>query len=405
VIKVTNLTVRVNGYKILENFSMDVGEGELALITGNSGSGKSLVLKVLSGLIDDLYRGVTYEGFVEVHGLNPVDAWRKGIVTYIPQDLSNALISSDLLSELKVFKVSPQKILELTRFLSGRLNLSIDFHALSAGQKFLALISSAIALGFKVILIDEPTSYLDLNNLRDVIALLKKLAGKLGLTIVIADRSPELTRYVDKVFLLEKEVSCRPIALKEVVGGYLNFSNVWFKYPNSREWVLRDVNLRVEAGEVTLVVGPNGSGKSTLLKVASGMYKQSKGEVLKRGRIFYIPQEPLYWMALDTVEDEVRFRGLNPDLISSAGLNSKKDVNPHALSVGEVRRLSIFLAYASGSPLVLIDEVSLGLDKASFTCIEELIEEASARNIATVITSHNLIKIKHSKVVALDVSK
>jgi len=405
VIKVTNLTVGVNGYKIFENFSMDVSEGELALITGNSGSGKSLVLKVLSGLIDDLYRGVTYEGFVEVHGLNPVDAWRKGIVTYIPQDLSNALISSDLLSELKVFKVSPQKILELTRFLSGRLNLSIDFHALSAGQKFLALISTAIALGFKVILIDEPTSYLDLNNLRDVITLLKKLTGELGLTIVIADRSPDLTRYVDKVFLLEKEVSCRPIALKEVVGGYLNFSNVWFKYPNSREWVLRDVNLRVEAGEVTLVVGPNGSGKSTLLKVASGMYKQSKGEVLKRGRIFYIPQEPLYWMALDTVEDEVRFRGLNPDLISSAGLNSKKDINPHALSVGEVRRLSIFLAYASGSPLVLIDEVSLGLDKASFTCVEELIEEASARNIATVITSHNLIKIKHSKVVALDVNK
>ncbi len=403
-IKVSNLTVRVNGFKILENFSMNVGEGELALITGNSGSGKSLVLKVLSGLAANLYRGITYEGFVEVHGLKPADAWKKGIITYIPQDLSNALILDNVLSELKVFKMDPQKKLELTQFLSGRLDLSADFHTLSAGQKFLALIFLAVASGSKVILIDEPTSYLDSNNLKDTIELLKKLSSELGLTIVIADRSPDLTRCVDKVFLLEKEVSCEPMSLKDVVRGYLNLNHVWFKYPNTRGWVLKDVNLTVEAGEVVLIVGPNGSGKSTLLKIASGMYKQSKGEVLRRGRIFYIPQEPVYWLALDTIEDEVRFRGLSQDIISSAGLNDKRYVSPHALSVGEVRRFSIFLAYASGSPIVLIDEVGLGLDNTSFTCVKRLIEEASARNVATVLTSHNVVEVRHSKVVMLDVS-
>src|SRR5437763_4840786 len=50
-------------------------------------------------------------------------------------------------------------------------------------------------------------------------------------------------------------------------------------------WALKDVNLRVERGEVLGVIGPNGSGKSTLLQIVSGILQPTRGRVLTSGRI------------------------------------------------------------------------------------------------------------------------
>lgn len=63
----------------------------------------------------------------------------------------------------------------------------------------------------------------------------------------------------------------------------IEFINVSFKYPNEKEYVLKDINLRLQSGDSVAVVGENGAGKSTLIKLMLGLYSPSKGEVLING--------------------------------------------------------------------------------------------------------------------------
>lgn len=59
--------------------------------------------------------------------------------------------------------------------------------------------------------------------------------------------------------------------------------HVWFKYPESQDWILRDVNLTIKAGERLALVGVNGAGKTTLVKLLSGLYYPSKGDIKING--------------------------------------------------------------------------------------------------------------------------
>jgi ATP-binding cassette, subfamily B, multidrug efflux pump len=65
--------------------------------------------------------------------------------------------------------------------------------------------------------------------------------------------------------------------------GDIDFRNVWFRYPGTERWVLRDVSFRIEAGETAALVGPTGSGKSTVIALLTRRYDATKGEVLIDG--------------------------------------------------------------------------------------------------------------------------
>ena len=63
----------------------------------------------------------------------------------------------------------------------------------------------------------------------------------------------------------------------------IEFKNVWFKYPRTKKWVLKDISLRINNREKIALVGENGAGKSTLIKLLGGFYKPKKGEIFING--------------------------------------------------------------------------------------------------------------------------
>ncbi len=84
-----------------------------------------------------------------------------------------------------------------------------------------------------------------------------------------------------------KGESNKPSKVKDVFKNtkalQIEFKDVWFKYPKSKNWVLKGVSFKINAGENFALVGKNGAGKTTIVKLLMGMYAPQKGEILING--------------------------------------------------------------------------------------------------------------------------
>lgn len=175
---------------------------------------------------------------------------------------------------------------------------------------------------------------------------------------------------------------------------------------------LANVGLRVERGELTIVLGPTGSGKSTLLSVASGLLAPTCGSVTIDGEIadgvlagrqngvglvFQAPENQLFG---ETVLEDVAFGPLNlgvskpvayehaRDALSAVGLDP--DVfasrSPFALSGGEARRVALAGVLAMRPAYLLLDEPTAGLDARGRDSVLRVLEELVPTTGVAIVT-------------------
>lgn len=180
-----------------------------------------------------------------------------------------------------------------------------------------------------------------------------------------------------------------------------------FAYERGRP-VVRDVHLRIEAGERVALVGPNGSGKSTLLRLLSGLLRPSGGIVrlngrdpgrLSAGRLAklagFVFQDPELSFLENTVADEAAV-GLGgrsiDDLMLRLGLalDSFGTRSPYQLSGGEQRRLSVATALARSPSLLLLDEPTFGQDRRGWEAIAQIIDELVEEGTTVIAATHDL---------------
>ncbi len=84
-----------------------------------------------------------------------------------------------------------------------------------------------------------------------------------------------------KAFATEAETTAET---PKEAPAILEVENLWYRYKNSTDWVLKDINLKIVEGEKVAIVGLNGAGKSTLIKCISGLYDDYKGSIKWRGQ-------------------------------------------------------------------------------------------------------------------------
>lgn len=195
----------------------------------------------------------------------------------------------------------------------------------------------------------------------------------------------------------------------------IKLSRVWYKYQGGKSWVLKNVNVEFQAGRITGIIGPNASGKTTLLKIASLLYKPTKGKVLvgnvsywdyKRSlelkrMIVYVHEMPVLVRgdALYNVAYGLMLRGvpeheaksLALEIMNSMGIGYLAGRSRKELSSGEAQLVCIARAAVLKPKFLLLDEPTSHLDVDKRVIVGGLLKDLKGKGVSCIVATHDYL--------------
>jgi len=370
----------------IQNISFELQPGELILVAGSSGCGKTTLARCINGLIPRSYRGKR-EGRVLLHGKDVADmqiADVAQIVGTLLQDPERQIVASNVYNEIAFgpenLGLPRAEIVERVEKAMKRLKIEElrerETFNLSGGEKQKVALAGLLAMNPSILLLDEPLASLDPASAYEALDVFRSLADE-GKTVVLIEHRVEdaIAARPDRLLYMEAgevkylgsmqdlpiEINHREVKLpaewvvKRVkqIGEKIDkteaveipkrgeplvvFENVDFRYNDDTPLILQDVNLTIYRGDLIGVLGPNGAGKSTLVKHAIGLLKPTNGRVLVEGKdtrtmsvaqiarvLGYVFQSPTHMLYAPTVLEELEFGPKN--------LEFKKEVMQRAVT-------------------------------------------------------------------------
>ncbi|MEM4441112.1 MAG: ATP-binding cassette domain-containing protein [Desulfurococcaceae archaeon] len=425
VVEVKHLWFRYPGGNwVLRGVDLVIEKGEHVLIIGETGSGKTTLVKAVTGVGELVYGGES-RGEVLVDGkylknLEPEDVFK--VIHIIGQNpylyFTEPIVRDDLLAyalrvhgEIRVAKQAIVKAVEATGIY--RL-LDRYFFELSGGEAKRVLVTKSIMANPSLIVFDEPLMWLDDEGVKNFVELLHVLRRLGKSVLVIEHRFLPIYRYFDRIMVLKNgvlrdatelvftrvensgsQIKAQFTSESSRSGGArkpaLRARELHYGYENNH--VLKGVNLELSEGDIVLIYGSNGSGKTTLLKLLSGYLKPKKGKVERYVDVVYIPQNIALFYTEETVEKEVKelckTRKLGEKCVEEglsrvAQLGLDPSQSPFNLSHGQMVKLAVELGVLSGAGLLLLDEPFSGLTyKGRFLLLEHISRLSASVVVAT----------------------
>ncbi|WP_341655518.1 LPS export ABC transporter ATP-binding protein [Blattabacterium cuenoti] len=192
--------------------------------------------------------------------------------------------------------------------------------------------------------------------------------------------------------------------------------NIYKKYKN--KYVVNNVSIQLNKGEIVGLIGPNGAGKTTSFYMIIGLIKPDKGKIIlinqditlypmyKRTKIGigYLAQEPSIFRKL-SVEDNIlcilemqkitnqERKRITEKLIEELGLQKIRNHRGDMISGGERRRTEIARCLAINPKFILLDEPFSGIDPITIEELQKIIFFLKKKNIGILITDHNIQEI------------
>jgi energy-coupling factor transporter ATPase len=203
----------------IKGISIKVQKGEFVLITGPSGCGKTTLCRCFNGLIPHFYQG-ELEGEITVAGMDTTThethtmAKSVGLVFQNPENQLFALsIEKDVAFGLENLGVPREKIRERVEWALKLTDIN-DLrerspHEVSGGQQQRVAIAAVLAMQPEIIVLDEPTSFLDPLSAEKIFEVIHNLNKKLGLTVVLVEHRLDLTaKYADHIIIMDEGSVC-----------------------------------------------------------------------------------------------------------------------------------------------------------------------------------------------------
>ena len=324
---------------VLEDLNLTIDEGELVLVIGSTGSGKSSLLRLINGLVPH-HTGGILAGDVSVNGTSTQIA-KPGAMAHligiVGQNPANGFVADTVEEELAfgmevlnlpsdVMRKRVEEVLDLLSLAALR-NRSIA--TLSGGEQQRVAIGAALVTHPKVLVLDEPTSALDPIAAEEVLSILHRLVHDLGLTVVIAEHKLErVIQFADRIvhingagvanvgtpeeILMNSPIAPPIVHLAKALGfkeigltvrdmrrmttefrelptaenknhevktgdAVISIENLKVSYGDSI--ALNNVSSTINEREIVAVMGRNGAGKSSLLKAIAGVSPVQSGKI------------------------------------------------------------------------------------------------------------------------------
>jgi len=354
----------------IRNISFSANPGEVLLVAGASGCGKTTLIRCINGLIPRSYKG-NMTGQILVYGEStenwPLSRISQQIGTVL-QDPERQILGSKVLNEvafgLENLGLPRTEIYERAMGALDYLNIGHlqerDTFSLSGGEKQKLALAGVLAMRPRILLLDEPLASLDPASAQETLSMVRMMADE-GMAIVMIEHrvedvmkiQPERVMFMDAgevrylgdldglnavvnyheiklpaEVIIHRAAQDQPPQPLNILPGVqastettplVEFQEVGFGYDKEVE-VLHDINLDIRRGDVIAVLGPNGAGKTTFVKHAIGLLKPKAGRVLVNGQdthqasvaeiastLGYVFQSPSHMLFAQTVREELSF--------------------------------------------------------------------------------------------------
>ena len=337
-----NISLSFTDKIVYKNLNLQIEEGQLVLIAGPTGCGKSSLLGVINGLIPH-FTGGTLSGQICVNGVYAHETdgqeWSK-IVATVSQNPDDTFVAQTVEDEIVFgmethgFHISAmrQRLEEVIDLLGLHSLRNRNLSTLSGGEKQRVAIASALTLEPRVLLLDEPTSALDPVAADEILSALHRLVQDLGITVLISEhRIERILQHADLVLILNQDAEPKmfspgesvfhlqhkpaitqlaelaglgnsPLSVRELrqsieplrqmlankkpplrlITNTVEQANVVTSnlviHKEGVE-ILSGVSMECSPGTITALMGRNGSGKTTLLHSLMGDYSPAQGQV------------------------------------------------------------------------------------------------------------------------------
>lgn len=447
-----------NGVAVLKNVSLEVEQGEVHALLGENGAGKSTLMNILTGNLPADSGSIVFEGHT-VQKLS-VSATEKLGIAFVHQELN-------LFNDLRVFEnvfinreytglfghLQKGRMIEECRKFFKSLDIDINPQAmvseLKTSQKQLLEISKALFFKAKLLILDEPTTSLNNEEVEHLFSLVKSLCSKGISFIFISHKMPEIFAYSDRYTILRngefvakgliKDTTPEAVTAK-MVGKSQAQEDTYQKREYGEPVLIiknysgdgfANINLEARKGQIIGMTGLQGSGGSELLNSIFGHgtptsgYVEVGGKRLKGASIseamqhgiallptnrkensvipdmtilenFYLAEHTLSWKDFPVHKslEEKRYQGFKQSLNIKA---ESPDLSILSLSGGNQQKIFIARWLNTGAEVLLFDNPTQGIDVGAKAEIYRLILEL-ARSGKTILV--NTIEIPELQKVA-----
>ncbi len=302
-LSVSNISKSFPGVKALDDVTFSVKAGTVHGLVGENGAGKSTLMKILSGVYQKDSGTVFFDG-KNIEKTTPSESMRSGLaIIYQELNLVNTLSVGENIflgrfNEMKGMRGIHAKAKELLKSINSKVESTTLVGDLSVSEKQMVEIAKALSFESKLIIMDEPSSSLTSDEMKQLKIIIQQLRSQGIAMIYISHKLDEIFDFCDVVTVLRdgKVIDTKPIEdltrsemISKMVGRTIeneypelpdSVGDVLLEVKNINTRKLHDISFNLKKGEILGLVGLVGAGRTEIVRAIYGADK-AKGHQLK----------------------------------------------------------------------------------------------------------------------------